>query len=864
MTRTRWIVAGLATTVILATAAVLYWSGGDAVAGTEGAAAPWGAALIAALTVLLVVAGRIVERSSGKRRPSAARHPVPAETTEPTQTVDGSQATANAVTGGVSGSTLIQGGTLTFHQPTHHTVIDTQVVHAPEPEPAWPMVVGVLPNEADHFQHRSLTDRLTRSSRDHPTVVLGQVLSGMGGVGKTQLAAHHARALLRREEVDLVVWAPAAERATILRAYADAAHRILHSPADEDPEHAARRFLTWLQTTDQRWLVVLDNLDVPEHVRGLWPTTSAPAAADTAGPRGRLVVTTRRTDTALAGRGRAFIDVGVYTPDESLTYLATALDDLPLAPDQADLTALAEDLGHLPLALSHAAAYIRDRRGGMTCASYRALFRDRRGALDRLFPEEESLPDDYARTVATTWAVSVEHANTLTPRGLALPMMRLVSLLDPTGIPVAALTSSPVLDHLRRARPEEPGPTSRDADDALSALARLHLVTRSGFGDDALVGAHRLVQRATRERRATRPDRDTVRAAADALLSVWEPSVHATGLGQRLRSNTTALAEHERGWLWDGGAHPLLVRLGQSLGKAGALSQAVAHCEELADTADARLGAEHPDTLAARHDILLWRGLSGEVRHAAEGFGALAGTMTRVLGARHPQTLRSRVQAARWRSRAGDPRGAVADFEDIVPVQTRVLGADHPDVLSTRAHLASARGRAGDAEGAVESFRAVLADELPLLGAEHPSAMVTRNQVARWLGRAGDPRGAIRDLEALLPDQLRVLGPDHPDTLTTRGQIAAWKGVVGEYAEAVAELEAHLADQLRALGPDHPHVFTTRNSLARFRGEAGDPARAVEELTALLPDQIRVMGPDHPKTREVEEHLEAWRRRAER
>ncbi|WP_232832084.1 NB-ARC domain-containing protein [Nocardiopsis sp. FIRDI 009] len=324
MRRTRWIVAGLAATVVLVTTAVLYRSGGDLAAVPGGTAAPWNGALIAALTVLLVTVGRLVERSSRRRGPGADRRTGP----EPT----GAGSTTGTVVGDVNEGTVIQGHTLTLHQPTHQTVVDTQIVHAPDTEPAWPILVGVLPNEADHFQHRSLTDRLARSSRDRPTVVLGQVLSGMGGVGKTQLAAHHARELLRRGEVDLVVWVPAAERSTILRAYADAARRILRSPADEDPEPAALRFLTWLQTTDRRWLVVLDNLDVPEHVRGLWPTTGSPVTAEAAAPQGRLVVTTRRTDTALAGRGRAFIDVGGYTPHESLAYLTAALADLPVAP----------------------------------------------------------------------------------------------------------------------------------------------------------------------------------------------------------------------------------------------------------------------------------------------------------------------------------------------------------------------------------------------------------------------------------------------------------------------------------------------------------------------------------------------------
>ncbi|MFE3456807.1 tetratricopeptide repeat protein [Nocardiopsis aegyptia] len=866
MTTAQWIRFGLVAAAVLGALAGLAWI----VGGPPGRPLAWAGGGAAVLVLAATVTARL-RRPASSEAPAA---PVPASVaaTAPAPAAASSSAgpTDNTIAGGVSGGTVLQGRDLTVHQPTHHTVIDTQIVHSPTAEPDWPVVVGVLPNEADHFQHRELTDRLSHTAKDHPTVVLGQVLSGMGGVGKTQLAAHHARALLAKDAIDLVVWVPAAERATIVQAYADAARAVSAGHADEDPDRAALQFLTWLQTTDRRWLVVLDNLDVPEHVRGLWPPTATPSATEgsaaesASGPLGRLVVTTRRTDTALAGRGRAFIDVGTYTPAEAHTYLATALAGLPSAPDEADLAALAEDLGHLPLALSHAAAYVRDRRDSMTCASYRARLRDQRGALERMFPERESLPDDYARTVATTWSMSVEHADTLTPRGLALPMMRLLSLLDPTGVPVKALTSSPVLEYLRRAHPDRPEPTEHDADDALSALARLHLVTRSGFGDDAVVGVHRLVQRATREQRATRPDRGTARTAADALVRVWPMRVHASALGHRLRANTAALVEHAEEWLWEDGLHPVVTRFGESLGKSGALSQAVAHWTSVLDTAGARLGGDHRDTLFTRHQVVLWRGMAGEANYAAEAFAALAEEMTRILGAEDSQTMATRVQSARWLGRAGGEQSARRMMEDLLPDLMRLLGPDHPDTLTTRGHLASLRGKAGDAQAAVDTYAALLEDEHRMLGHDHPRVLLTRGMLARWRGRAKDTAAAIADFEALLPDQVRVLGPDHPDTLSTRGQIAAWRGVTGDHERALQELDALRADQLRHLGPDHPHLLTTRHSQARFLGAAGDPALAAELIADLMPDQLRILGPDHPKTHEIEADLEHWRRRAAR
>ncbi|MFE7935729.1 tetratricopeptide repeat protein, partial [Streptomyces sp. NPDC057456] len=354
------------------------------------------------------------------------------------------------------------------------------------------------------------------------TAVLCQVLSGTGGVGKTQLAAHYAGTAWQAGAVDLLVWVTATSRDAVLSAYAEAAVTVT-DPDDpqraglDDPERAAVRFLAWAQSTDRRWLIVLDDVSGPAHLNGtdgrgdLWPP---------ARPNGRTVVTTRRRDAALPGH---LIDVGLFTKGEAVAYLSAKLAAQGRHDHPGQVEELALDLGHLPLALAQAVTYLLDLH--LDCATYRARLADRARNLPDLVPEDSGLPDAHRATVAATWSLSIEHADRLRPTGLARPMLHLVALLDPNGIPATVLTSPPALAYLTEHRTPDGGTDPDvppravgvdDATDALRCLHRLSLANHTPNAPHQEVRVHNLVQRATRE--ALRPAaRDmAARTCADA------------------------------------------------------------------------------------------------------------------------------------------------------------------------------------------------------------------------------------------------------------------------------------------------------------------------------------------------------------
>ncbi|MEV8543199.1 tetratricopeptide repeat protein [Streptomyces sp. NPDC051572] len=681
-----------------------------------------------------------------------------------------------------------------------------------------PHQVGVIPSRAGSFQDRAEAARLGAALAGGGTTVVSSaggvlasgVLAGMGGVGKTQLAADYARAAWRAGELDVLVWITANNATEAASGYAQAGIEILGA----EPEQAAKAFLARLEPGPQdqpwRWLVVLDDVADPADLNGLWPPAS---------PYGRTLVTTRRKDAALTHDGRRLIEVGLFTEAESVNYLTAALATRGRTEPPEQLAALASELGYLPLALSQAAAYLIDT--GVDCAGYRALLNDRATKLADTSPE--ALPDGQTYTTAAACAVSTDRANSLKPARLARPLLQLAAFLDPNGIPDSVLTSQPALTHLTMAsgRGDHDQVTPDEAQRALRALYRLSLIDHTPRVPYQAVRVHQLIQRAVRDSLTPDQHDQIARTVADALVDAWPSIENDTALAQSLRANTTALTAHAENTLLVPGAHDVLYRTGSSLGEAGQVTAARDYFHHLSRTTTSWFGPDHPDALAARHYL------------------------------------------ARWRGEAGDPNGAIATYTEVLGDRLRVLGPEHPDTLATRHNLARWRGEAGDPAGAVTAYVELLEDDRRVLGPEHPHTLTTRNNLIRWRGQMGDPAGIVAAYAELLDDYTRVLGPKNPDTLAARHNLAHWRGEAGDPAGAVTAYAELLDDRLRVLGPEHPDVLNTRHNLAYWRGEAGDPAGAAAAFAELLDDRLRVLGPDHPDTLSARHILARWQRRAE-
>ena len=272
-------------------------------------------------------------------------------------------------------------------------------------QPALPLVVGNIPQQPLALQPRDDLMRELRAAG--PGVSVVRVVTGMRGVGKTQLAAAYARECVN-SGWRLVAWVNAADATAVLNDMAVIADRWGIDRTGRTLEDTGLQVRNRLEADGERCLIVFDNVTDVDTLRAYVPSVGACQV---------IVTTTERT-----GLGpRRLLQVGVFTEAEALAYLTERTE----SDEVEDACALAEDLGFLPLALAQAGAVVRAQH-----LSYRVYL-----ARLRAYPTQKYLPrakgDPYPHGVAEAILLSLDALKTADPRGYCSLFLDMMSLLSP-------------------------------------------------------------------------------------------------------------------------------------------------------------------------------------------------------------------------------------------------------------------------------------------------------------------------------------------------------------------------------------------------------------------------------------------------
>ena len=665
-----------------------------------------------------------------------------------------------------------------------------------------------------------------------------QVVTGVRGVGKSQLAAAYARAKLAAGW-RLVAWINAENSGSLLTglaAVADAAG-LSYAGYWRDAADAGQAIRQQLEVDGEDCLLVFDDVDDADTVLPFLPV----------GGPARVLITTTRQSVADLGTN---VSVDVFSEQEALALLdgRTGLGEIEAA-------TVAAQLGYLPLALAQAAAVIATQQSGYKTylKRLRAVPTDKDPSRER----EKPYPRDAARAVLLS--LDVVHASDET--GVRPRLMEIMALLSAAGVHRDFLHAAGQVGALAS---DGHRVSAAVVDLALERLADASLLNLSL--DGRTITVHPLVAEVIRERGVQRGTlTEACRGAAASMLEV-HASAHAQSYDRLavtdIPRQVTALLDNLAGNSSDVEEElgKILLRLRflalyYLLELGGSAQQAIAVGESLTADLERELGPDHPDTLNSRNSLATAYQAARRVGEAISLFELVLAAREEVLGSDHPHTLTSRNNLAAAYQDAGRTADAIPLFELTLIAREKVLGPDHPSTLNSAGNLAAAYRDAGEAAKAIWLLEQILAIREQLLGADNPQTLVSRNSLATAYQDAGRVAEAIPLFEHTLSVWERVLGSDHPDTMKLRNNLANAYRETHQVAKAIPLVEQILAVRDRLVGAEHPRTLATQNNLAEAYREAGRAAEAIPLLERTLAACERLLGPDDSRTQATRHNL---------
>ncbi len=602
-----------------------------------------------------------------------------------------------------------------------------------------------------------------------------KALTGLGGIGKTQLALEYSYRY--QDDYDIVWWLRSELLSTLLDDYALMATSLKLPGWDSgDPNlmaEAARNFLE----TQSRWLLVFDNAQNSEDLMPHLPH----------GGGGHVIITSRNPSWGNLARP---LEVARFERPESIEFLCKRTGQQ----DQGAADKLADALGDLPLALEQAGAYMDTT--GKPLDEYLKAFQER-----KLKMLAKAKPSDYPYTVATTWNISFRAVRKEHPAAIGL--LRLFSYLAPDEIPLAYLVkgSEMLPDGVASVLRHED-----KRDEVLRALRCYSLISRSGDK----ISVHKLVQDVTCDSLALRYRKKWAGAAVKLLNNVFPHDTDKESWEKRsiLLPHALMASKHAKDLQVDRmtTAH-LFNQAGLYLQTRGEFVEAESAFNEALNII--RTDGLDCDTLAVANILNnLGKVLhdKGKLKEAKERFKEALDIFEKIHDTKHIATINNNL-ASVLRCH-GDFQGARERYNIALKIDENIYGPNHPNVAVDINNFGLVLMDQHDYEEAKKYFERALriGRKASSLGPKHPVVSNYLFNLGWIMHSQGRLRAAQRCYEKALKINREYYRTDdnHPSIalfLFNLGRVIYSQGGHDEGLSLIRE-----AQQIstKFYGPDHP------------------------------------------------------------
>ena len=694
----------------------------------------------------------------------------------------------------------------------------------------------------------TLYNHFTTSQRIQETPILA--LSGLPGVGKTQIAIEYAYRHLHKE-YETVLWLAADSRGSLSTSIGSRAEQF-SLPSEYDRKDEQQLFATvkhWLKDNG-KWLLVLDHLedDGFELIKPLIPNQSS----------GHVLLTT----CFQATREIRAVPVEKMTSDDGAWFLLRRAKLIegqapPSNASEEDITrakAIAQEVDGLPLALDQAGAYI-DETG---CSLNQYLERYLQRKIRFLGQRGKAIFSAHPASVAVTFSLAFDKVQGKYPLGpLALKLLHLFAFLHPDDISDEMLKAgAPVLGIPL----QELATDSDKLDRAIGILRDFSLVQRRNdtkSHNSTTISIHRVVQDilrgklkpAQQHRWANKVVRLVNFVFPEGDFSSWPLYASYLPHAQECAKLITEYQINQKE------AADLLQRLGSYCYWRASYQDAEKYLTHALELYRQILGPEHPDTAQALDSLATLYTKQGKYQEAEAYYRDALQIRERVAESAPTELARTLNNLALLRQGQGRYQEAEELYQRVLSIEETTVGLDHPDIATTYSNLALLYEEQGKYPQAEKMYQDVLAIDERTLSDNDPALAISLSNLARQYQKQGDCQRAKNFYQRALAIREHSLGPDHPDTAQSLNNLADIHENLKDYQEATTLYQRALKIYEQVLGTRHSEVGRVLNNLAYLARRQEHYQQAEMFYKQALKIYEQTLGLEHSETADVLNNL---------
>ncbi|KAL2836058.1 hypothetical protein BJX68DRAFT_42947 [Aspergillus pseudodeflectus] len=699
-------------------------------------------------------------------------------------------------------------------------------------------------------------------------------ITGLGGIGKTQIALELAYRVKEKTPDCSILWIPAMSAESIQEAYNEIAQNIgLYLPGEKgvDVRKLVRQHFS--SESAGRWIMVFDSADD----RNVWNKLRTKDGESRSltdwlprSEKGCIIFTSRTSELAshLAPQ-RIAENILEMRDDIAVELLRSLIHDNN--PSKTDLQLLAKELTYLPLALVQAAAYMAQKK--TSPATYLKLLQTQEKHLVSLLSKEFEDDGRYCTAknpVMATWLISFDEIKKSNP--LATEYLSFMSCVEHRHIPEDLL---PQRDPL--ARNDAIGTlkgyafVNEHLEGSFLSLHRLvHLAARSWLRAENQLSA-RTVYTCERlnEVLATPSARDRSRWRAylsHAQYLLDSDMMSYRNISKRVLRWKLAICLHEdaryleaesflldelRSMDQDPSSNVVNVShlkkvLARNFVYQGKFDEAEEAYKELVILATESHDQSNRDVLDASINLATLYAQTSRWKEAESQYLTLKRNHERELDS---ETLcRIDSNLARLYLEQGKWNASATLFSDVFERRKRQFGTKDLSTLITQAGHATARLYLGHYEEALKDFNQIEKTMREDVGESHRLTLDVMAKVALAYKFTGQLNNAKQRVMQVIELASRGLGKDNPATLSYRNTLAQVYLDLGQFSKAEQVIKDILSAVECENDKDTPEILSYKAVLASSYRAQGKLEAAEKVGRFVLEARKRVLGTEHPDT----------------